>query len=37
MKVIKIVKTEENRNKTVSIDFRNTKSAVWNNRRRFGI
>jgi hypothetical protein len=37
MKVTKTVKTEENKNRTVSIDLKNTKSAVWNNRRRFGI
>ena len=37
MKIIKKVKSQENKRKSPAIDFKNTKSTTWNNKRRFGI
>ncbi len=37
MKVIKKVKAQDSKRKLPMIDFRNTKSLTWNNKRRFGI
>lgn len=37
MKINKNVKTKESKRKLPMIDFKNTKSITWNNKRRFGI
>lgn len=37
MKNNKRVDIQEGKRKPNLVDFRNTKSAAWNNRRRFGI
>lgn len=35
MKIAKKVKNQNNKKKSITIDFRNTKSSAWNNKRRF--
>jgi hypothetical protein len=37
MKIIKKVKNQENKRRFSTVDFKNTKSIAWNNKRRFGI
>lgn len=37
MKVKKEIKTQGNNKKSISLDFRNTRSSAWNNKRRFGL
>lgn len=35
MKVTKKVKNKENKSKGITIDFKTSKSSVWNSKRRF--
>jgi len=37
MKINKKVKIQDSKRKLPVIDFKNTKSITWNNKRRFGI
>ena len=37
MKIIKKVKNQDSKRKSATVDFRNTKSSAWNNKRRFSI
>jgi len=37
MKINKKLKAQESKRKFVVLDFKNTKSIAWNNKRRFGI
>lgn len=37
MKIIKNNKNLDRKIALITIDFRNSKSIAWNNRRRFGI
>ncbi len=37
MKINKKLKEQDNKRKFVVLDFKNTKSITWNNKRRFGI
>jgi hypothetical protein len=37
MKIIKKVKNQDSKRRLATVDFKNTKSLTWNNKRRFGI
>lgn len=37
MKVTKIVKNKEVKKRFTNVDLRNTKSSIWNTKRRFGL
>jgi len=37
MKIIKKVKNQDSKRRSINVDFKNTKSLTWNNKRRFGI
>jgi len=37
MKIIKMLKNQEVKKKSNTIDFRNSKGTTWNNKRRFGL
>ena len=37
MKIIKKIKNQDSKRRMATLDFKNTKSVAWNNKRRFGI
>ena len=36
MKTVKKITNQDNKKKSITLDFRNTKSSTWNSKRRFG-
>jgi len=37
MEIVKKIKNKEQKTRQSTIDFKNSKSNTWNNKRRFGI
>jgi len=37
MQIVKKIKNKEQKARQNTIDFKNSKSITWNNKRRFGI